>query len=172
MTGASNLIGELGLHRFAHRDLQIARRRSANLLHRRAHQTGQSLARLSSRRADALDLGSGALDKQTRGVTTESRRAFSKKSSGCGQGARGPLTHDRTVGWAHSPTPANPGRVQYGDSVDRPAPVCGRLCYIATHFALFFTRCRKAAPGQHQGTSDPKSGKPAFWTAWAHNIIG
>src|SRR6516162_8541147 len=92
MTGASNLIGELGLHRFAHRDLQIARRRSANLLHRRAHQTGQSLAHLSSRRADAVDLGGGALDKQTRGVTTESQRALSKKSSGCGQGARGPLT--------------------------------------------------------------------------------
>jgi len=39
-----------------------------------------------------VDLGGGALDKQTRGVTTESQRALSKKSSVCGQGARGPLT--------------------------------------------------------------------------------
>jgi hypothetical protein len=46
-------------------------------------------AHLSSRRADALDLGGGAPDKQTRGVT---RRALSKKSCGCAQGGRGRLT--------------------------------------------------------------------------------
>ena len=48
--------GELGLHRFAHRDLQIDRRRSASLLRRRAHQARQSLARLAPRRTHALGM--------------------------------------------------------------------------------------------------------------------
>jgi hypothetical protein len=51
-----------GLHCVAHRNLQVARRRSANLRHRRAHQGGQSLARLRSRLAHAVGLGSQALD--------------------------------------------------------------------------------------------------------------
>lgn len=59
---------ELGLYCFPHRNLQIAQRRSASLLHRRAHQAGQPLARLASRRAHALGLGGRALHQQTRGV--------------------------------------------------------------------------------------------------------
>jgi hypothetical protein len=50
---------ELGLHCFAHRNLQTARCRSASLRYRRAHQARQSLARLASRRAHALGLGGG-----------------------------------------------------------------------------------------------------------------
>jgi hypothetical protein len=59
---------ELGLYCFPHRNLQIAQRRSASLLHRRAHQAGQPLARLASRRAHALGLCGRALHQQTRGV--------------------------------------------------------------------------------------------------------
>jgi hypothetical protein len=47
----------------------IAPRRSANLLHRCAHQAGQSLACLASRRTHALGVGGRALHQQTRGVT-------------------------------------------------------------------------------------------------------
>jgi hypothetical protein len=61
---------------------------STGLLHRCAHQAGQSLARLPHRRAHALGLGGRALDQQTRGVTP----ALARKSSRRSYGVRRPLT--------------------------------------------------------------------------------
>ena len=63
--------GELGSHRLACRDLQIAWRRSASLLRRRAHKTRQSLASLAPRRAHALGLGGAAVHRSPRGVSRE-----------------------------------------------------------------------------------------------------
>ena len=63
--------GELGSHRLACRDLQIAWRRSASLLRRRAHKTRQSLASLAPRRAHALGLGGAAVHLSPRGVSRE-----------------------------------------------------------------------------------------------------
>ena len=48
---------QLGLPRLADRDLQVERRRSASLSHRRADQTRQSVAGLAHRRTDAMGLG-------------------------------------------------------------------------------------------------------------------
>ena len=48
---------------------KLERRRSASLLHRRAHQARQPLARLASRRAHALGLGGRALSKPPSSVT-------------------------------------------------------------------------------------------------------
>src|SRR5258708_4756566 len=50
-------------------NLQIERRRSASLLHRRAHQAGQSLAGLAHRRTDAMGLGGRARRNPPSGVT-------------------------------------------------------------------------------------------------------
>jgi hypothetical protein len=61
--------GELGLHRLADRNLQANRRRSAGLLHRRADEARQPLARRSHRRAHAMGLGGRAFGQGTRGLT-------------------------------------------------------------------------------------------------------
>jgi excisionase family DNA binding protein len=71
--------GELGLHCLAHRNLQIARRQSASLLHRCAHQARQSVARLAARRAHALGLGNPAPEQQARSLTTRIAPQSDKK---------------------------------------------------------------------------------------------
>ena len=57
------------MHRLAHRDLQIERRRSAILLRRRAHQAGQSLAGLAHRRTHALGMDGRPIGRQSRRLT-------------------------------------------------------------------------------------------------------
>ena len=83
--------GELGLHCFAHRNLQIARRRPASLPHRRAHQARQSLARRASRRTHALGLGGRAFHQQTRGVT----RRIAPRSQQKNQAVKARRSEDR-----------------------------------------------------------------------------
>jgi predicted nucleic acid-binding protein len=54
--------------------LQIARRRSASLLRRRAHKARQSLASFAPRRAHALGLGGAAVCRPPRGVAARANR--------------------------------------------------------------------------------------------------